>query len=240
MKGIIWKATGPLLLLLLSVSCSSYPSGQTAMDEYASTAKYRVEEHHGYYAVLPRDYGLSTAILFYPGALVDERSYLPLITPLVEAGYPVYVAAMPMDLAVLNPGIGRRIQTENPHAGWALMGHSLGGAVLSLQWQKGRVEGEKMIFLASYPIDSMADDSLQVLALFAELDGLITPLEREDKIQLFPADSRIELIAGANHAGFADYGPQKKDGTATITKEEQWHISDSYILDFLSSGIVNQ
>jgi hypothetical protein len=43
------------------------------------------------------------------------------------------------------------------------------------------------------------------------------------------------VINGGNHAQFGNYGPQKGDGTATVSREEQQAETARLILDFIKS-----
>lgn len=45
-----------------------------------------------------------------------------------------------------------------------------------------------------------------------------------------PAQYQESVIEGGNHAGFGSYGAQSGDGTASISAEEQWEQTVSYIL----------
>ena len=45
-----------------------------------------------------------------------------------------------------------------------------------------------------------------------------------------------EDIEGGNHARFGDYGPQKGDGTAQITPEEQWEETADAVINWLHSS----
>ena len=40
--------------------------------------------------------------------------------------------------------------------------------------------------------------------------------------QYFPENVQICVIPGGSHAGFGSYGPQRGDGEALISPEEQW------------------
>jgi len=43
----------------------------------------------------------------------------------------------------------------------------------------------------------------------------------------------VEVILGGNHAQFGNYGLQKGDGTATITRDEQQDLTVQKILDWI-------
>ena len=55
---------------------------------------------------LARDQGWSAEQIleyFYPGAKVDPRAYVPNLTPLAAAGYPVVVLKLPYNIAFFSP-----------------------------------------------------------------------------------------------------------------------------------------
>ncbi|HKK64779.1 MAG TPA: alpha/beta hydrolase [Clostridia bacterium] len=43
-------------------------------------------------------------LIFYPGGKVANEAYLPFLVMIAEAGYPVFLAKMPLDLAVFRIG----------------------------------------------------------------------------------------------------------------------------------------
>ena len=47
----------------------------------------------------------------------------------------------------------------------------------------------------------------------------------EPEAYIVPSNTRYVVIEGGNHAQFGHYGPQKKDGQASIPKENQWKES---------------
>lgn len=55
----------------------------------------------------------------------------------------------------------------------------------------------------------------------------------EDSLNLLPEDYVLYEILGGNHAQFGWYGPQKNDGTPTISTKIQQDIITDQILDFI-------
>lgn len=66
-------------------------------------------------------------IIFYPDALIEPESYSLWAQTLVEAGYPVYLLKMPLNLAVFAPNRGDTVLSQQPKRKYVLGGHSLGG-----------------------------------------------------------------------------------------------------------------
>ena len=48
-----------------------------------------------------------------------------------------------------------------------------------------------------------------------------------------PADTSVQIIEGGNHAGFGDYGEQKGDGEAQISRAQQQRITADLIRDLI-------
>ena len=51
----------------------------------------------------------------------------------------------------------------------------------------------------------------------------------------WPINSVEYIIPGGNHAQFGDYGNQRGDDIASISKYEQWEITTNKILEWISN-----
>ena len=94
---------------------------------------------------------------------------------------------------------------------WFIGGHSMGGAMAS-SYAAGHQEKVKgLVLLGAYIYGDVAPkDALTVYGtLNADLEKHIDYTDN------------VVIIQGGNHAQFGNYGPQKGDGTATITAQEQ-------------------
>lgn len=162
-------------------------------------------------------------IIFYPGALVDPGSYSPWAETVAEAGYPVYILKMPLDLAVLAPNRGEKVLSEHPNRAYVVGGHSLGGVMASRFSNEHSDKLAGQFFLASYPDEkgSLADKNIPVLSLTAENDRVLNQEAYRKAKQDLPKNTDYQEIAGGNHAGFGSYGAQKGDGKATIKNQNQ-------------------
>ena len=163
-----------------------------------------------------------TGLVFYPGALVDPRAYVPLLTSLAAHGYPVDIVKAPFGIAFLAPGApGAIIGAHRSVTRWVIGGHSLGGVVASSYAAGGHVGVRGLLLWASYPNGSIAGStSLAVTSVSAGNDGLATPARIEASRPDLPPDTVFVVVAGAVHADFGDYGPQRGDGTPTIGRHE--------------------
>lgn len=163
-------------------------------------------------------------LILYPGARVDSEAYAPLALTLAEEGWVVILAQMPLDMAFLRIDAGRVIAQRNPQVrSWYIGGHSLGGAMACscIDRNPGLFEG--LLLLGAYPGDDtdLSDQELDVLSLYGSEDLIASETKISDRRQLLPSDTVYAELIGANHAGFGYYGPQRGDGQATISREQQ-------------------
>lgn len=174
---------------------------------------------------MPATDAQNTGLIFYPGGRVDPRSYAPMARAIAEAGYPVVIVPMPLNLAVF--GIDRAADViaaypEVEH--WAIGGHSLGGSMAAAFTHDNHDLIDGLFLTASYPANSDDLSGFKDLATYsvsATNDGLATPDKIEASRPLLPANTTWMPIQGGNHAQFGYYGDQPGDGQATISREEQ-------------------
>lgn len=174
---------------------------------------------------LPTGDAQTTGLIYYPGGRVDPRSYAPMARAIAEAGYPVVIVPMPLNLAVFGVDRAADVIAAYPQVErWAIGGHSLGGSMAASFIRNNPDEIEGLLLVASYPAGS--DDlsgftNLATHSVSATEDGLATPDEIEASRLMLPAATVWLPIQGGNHAQFGYYGDQPGDGIATISREEQ-------------------
>lgn len=166
----------------------------------------------------PADPGTRTGMIFQPGARVDPRAYVPMLSRIAEAGYTVVIVKQPLQIGFLATGAHRAIIEQHPDIDhWALAGHSLGGVVAPLAVEDTDVDA--LVLWAAYPAGPLdAPEGLVVTSVSGSADGLTTPADIEATRDDLPAETRYVVIDGAVHAYFGDYGPQSGDGTPTISR----------------------
>lgn len=178
-------------------------------------------------------------VIFYPGGRVDARAYAPLMRRIAEGGALAVIVPMPLNLAVLGSRRAGDVIAAYPETDtWVIAGHSLGGAMAAAYADQhpGAVDG--LALLAAYPAgsNSLADDPLRVVSIYATEDGLATVEEVEASRPLLPAGATFVEIEGGNHAGFGSYGAQRGDGTASLPPAEQQAQTAGAILDLLAAA----
>ena len=190
-------------------------------------------------AVTRTDYGWlfdgpgdEAALIFYPGAKVEETAYAPLLRALAERGVDACLLKMPLRMAFFDMDRAEAVRAEHDYARWYVGGHSLGGAVAAICASKHPGDFDGVVLCAAYPTKPL-DEAMTELSLYGSEDGVLDRARLEAGRQYAPAASEEYVIAGGNHAQFGSYGPQRGDGEAAISAEEQW----TRAADFIAAGI---
>ncbi len=177
--------------------------------------------------------GTDTAVIFYPGAKVEYTSYLPLFYRLAERGIDCFLIRMPFDMAFFSieraDGIRKNYEYEN----WYMAGHSLGGAMAAVYASEHLKDLDGLILLAAYPTEKLNGGDFAVLSLYGSEDHILSYGKLENSHVYMPEAFTEICIEGGNHAWFGNYGEQKGDGTAEISREEQQERTAEEILKFV-------
>ena len=174
--------------------------------------------------------GEDKALIFYPGAKVEETAYAPVMKSLAEQGIDCFLIKMPMKLAILGANKADAIRTEYDYENYYLAGHSLGGAMAANYGAKHPEVYAGLFLLAAYPTKDLTKADFSVVFIYGDNDKVLNRDNLKKGFALVPADYQKFEIAGGNHAGFGSYGEQDGDGTATISPEEQWQKTVNIIL----------
>ena len=172
--------------------------------------------------------GTEYAFIFYPGGKVEYTAYLPLLHRLSDSGIDCFLIKMPLNLAVFGQSKASRITDKYQYAKWYIGGHSLGGAMAALYASGHELDG--LILLASY---AMREVDEMTLELYGSEDNILNMDNRKSGDVYLPKGSVIDVIEGGNHAWFGNYGEQKGDGKATITRDEQQEYTVERIKEFI-------
>lgn len=173
-----------------------------------------------------------SAFIFYPGAKVEETAYAPLLRGIASGTMDVCLVKMPFHLAFFDSGAAGRVMEQHSYQRWYIGGHSLGGAMASnyAADRPGAFEG--VILFAAYPTKPLPGDIKEILLVGSE-DKVIRREKIAEGRQYAPEDYTEYTIEGGNHAQFGSYGPQKGDGEALITPEDQVEEAVGIIKDRL-------
>lgn len=214
-----------LLLTLVVVATMIYLRPFTASTDAIAalrgTAEVTVSDTASTISLTPSDTSPSTGLVFQPGARVDPRAYVPLLTELAEQGYLAVIVKQPFNIGFTATGAPGSIIEDHPEVDvWAIGGHSLGGVVASSYAGDHLDQIDGLLLWASYPLDSLAGADLLVTSVSGTQDGLAVPADIEASAAQLPADTTFTPVDGGVHAFFGDYGEQPGDGEPTTSRAD--------------------
>lgn len=202
------------------------------VDEYITSSETVTvtQIYEGYFFDGP---GEDKALIFYPGAKVEDTAYAPMMKSLAEQGVDCFLIKMPMKLAILGANKANNIREKYKYDNYYLAGHSLGGAMAANYASEHLNDYSGLFLLAAYPTKDLTVAQFPVVFIYGDNDKVLNREKLEVGFTLVTNDYQKVEIAGGNHAQFGSYGVQDGDGSATITPEEQWKITVDTILENL-------
>jgi len=236
-----FKVAGATILVLLVLAAAGFYAWTRlatypAFSEAAALAQ-QAQTERGWYVFEPEGEP-SSGFIFYPGGLVDPAAYAPLMQKLSHGGVLAVIAPMPLNLAVFGIARANDVIAAYPSIDtWIIGGHSLGGAMAAEYLKNNPDAIEGVAFLASYPSNStdLTAITAAVVSIYGTEDG-VDGAVFEESLGRLPAGASLKVIDGGNHAQFGNYGPQKGDGIATISRDEQQRLTADAILE-LANGL---
>ncbi|MFN0051581.1 MAG: alpha/beta fold hydrolase [Planctomycetales bacterium] len=183
-------------------------------------------------------------LVFVCGAGVAAEAYAPLLRPLAEAGYAVYVVRLPYRFAPLPSHKdltlerARRVVADHPEIPrWVIAGHSLGGALAGRVAQTSPKAFSALVLIGTtHPKqDDLSNLPMAVTKVLGTQDGVAPREKIEANRRLLPAGTKWIEIEGGNHSQFGHYGHQLFDGQPTITRDAQQALTRSALLAALNS-----
>lgn len=226
-----------LIILTFFLYFNSYSrAGDRALKAMEGSATVKVESiDQGYRFDGP---GTQDAMIYYPGAMVDEKAYAEMMLKLAEQGVDCFLIKMPLHMAFMGREKATGVLDEygNQYEHWYMSGHSLGGAIAAMYTaaHKDRLAGG--IFMAAYSVEPLPD-SLNIATITATRDEVMNWDDYHKNQNNLPENAHEITIEGGNHSQFGDYGLQRGDGEATISPEEQLEqVCDTVLSIIRSSG----
>lgn len=214
------------ILAILTVAFFIYVSDYYRADDVAgavmqSDDTIRVQ---GNLTILTPATPSDTALIFYPGAKVEDTAYLPILEKLRQNGITCVLVKMPFNMAIFDPNAADKVFDALPDIkNWYIGGHSMGGAMASSYAANHKSKVQGLILLGAYIYGDFLPEN--TLTVYGTLNANL-----EEKINY---TENIVIIEGGNHAQFGNYGLQKGDPPAAISSEEQQDIAVKAILDFI-------
>lgn len=175
------------------------------------------------YTFSPKNNEIQRGLVFYQGAKIENISYAPLLYHFAkETNTFCVLVNMPYNFALLD--VNAADNPINKYANikqWYVAGHSLGGLVSSMYAINHLSTIRGLILLASYANANLTTTNLNVALIYGNQDLILNQsIYQKAKSQL-PFNYQEHIIKGGNHAGFAMYGEQERDGLASISQIEQ-------------------
>ena len=200
------------------------------IDNYLSSSEIiKVEKKDdGYFFDGP---GTDNLIIMYPGAKVEYTSYAQLLYNLAGLGIDSYIVKMPFNIAFFGKNKANNIINNYKYENYYVMGHSLGGVVLS-SFVNNRNDISGIIFLASYPNNEI---NIKSLSIYGDNDKALNIKKYNEAKKYFSNNNTEFVIKGGNHSGFASYGEQKGDGERLISNNDQINLTIQEILKFINN-----
>lgn len=240
-----WLRRGFLLWAVVSMSwlANSVRTRGVDDDTLRSSQSITVRDDATTLAFLPAASDGSAALIFICGSGIAAAAYAPLLRPVAEAGYPVFVVKLPYRFAPLESNkqgavdLARGVMAAHPQvAHWVISGHSLGAALAARLARSDATALSAMVLVGTtHPkADDLSFLEMPVTKVYASDDGIAPPERVLANRGLLPRHTRWVEIIGGNHSQFGRYGHQLFDGTATIRREEQETITRSAILDAIA------
>ena len=210
---------------------NDYYRSEVSMEECAAGTECSIEEFSE--GILVDGSGSEDAIIFYPGAKVEYTAYLPLCVKLAEQGVDCFLVEMPFHLAIFGMNKAEKIMDNYEYDNWYMAGHSLGGAFGANYVAENTEDFAGLIMLAAYPTKELVSEDLKVISIYGNKDEVLNMENLEAGKEFVPEHYTEIALEGANHAGFANYGPQEGDGKATMEREKQQEMTVSYIMKMI-------
>lgn len=224
--GLVFSISATFIYLSISYKPLEDANKALKGDETVSVSKI----NNGYIFDGP---GKDTALVFYPGAKVQCEAYAPVMLKLSQNGIDCFLTSMPFNFALFGESRCESFFNSYSYESWILSGHSMGGLVSANYVAKHPEKVKGLVLLAAYPSKTISND-INLLSIYGSNDGCMEKdTYTKDKAN-WPSKSSEFIIEGGNHAQFGDYGNQNGDGTATITKYEQWEITTNKILEWIN------
>lgn len=214
------------IILILTASFFIFVSSYYKADDTALNLMNRedIVDIQDNYILLSPDKPSDTAFILYPGAKVEYTAYIPILEKLRENNITCLLVKMPFNLAVLKPNAADKLFDKVPDIkNWYIGGHSMGGAMASNYAANNKDKFKGLILLGAYIYGDISPKN--AITIYGTLNSSL-----EKNIDY---TENVVIIDGGNHAQFGNYGEQKGDKPATISREDQQNIAVMAILEFI-------
>lgn len=228
----IWVAIGIIFSIYLFYSYQSHGVSEQLLE---SDNQINIICTDDFYLFTPsKEY--KNILIFYPGALVDPKAYVPLCRNVAKSNTKVYIIKMPLRLASKGYNKPKELGlfTDTTKT-YILAGHSQGAKMAAQFVHENPTLIDKLILIgSSHPRDiSLSDSQIPILKIYGSRDGIADEKSILDNKSKLPSNTQFTRIDGANHSQFGYYGFQLGDNCAQISREVQQTDVLKSILEFI-------
>jgi len=195
----------------------------------------KVEQNNDFYLFEPVK-EFKEVLIFFPGAMVDPKAYVPLCRKIADNNIKVYLIKMPWRMASQGYNLPKKLKLfEDTSKTCILAGHSLGAKMAAQFVCENPNLIDKLILIGTtHPRDiSLANSTIPIMKIFGSNDGVADEESIIKNKSKLPVTTKFVKINGANHSQFGYYGFQLGDNSATIDREKQQAETLRHILKFI-------
>lgn len=229
----IWITAGLLFTLWMFYSYESHGVDESL---FQNNTIVKVENTDDYFLFTPKKQ-FKNVVIFYPGAMVETKAYVPLCRKVADNGIQVYLIKMPWRLASKGYNKPKELNLfEDAAKNYILAGHSQGGKMAAqFVYENPKLIDKLILIGTTHPRDiSLAEVEIPILKIYGSNDGVASEKEIFENKSKLPASAKFSRIEGANHAQFGYYGFQLGDDKASISREQQQRETLDEILKFIN------
>ncbi|MDI3319428.1 alpha/beta hydrolase [Pinibacter soli] len=230
----VWITIGTAFTFWLFYSYQSHGIDRRL---FQSNLKVTVDITNAFYLFTPTK-EFRNVFIFYPGAIVDPKAYIPLCRSVSESGIQVYLIKMPWRLASTGYNKPKELDLfSDTTKTYILSGHSQGAKMAAQFVYENLGLVDKLILIGtSHPRDiSLADCKIPILKIYGSKDGIADEKSVLANKSKLPENAKFARIAGANHSQFGFYGFQLGDNRADIERDQQLAETLKNILEFVNN-----
>lgn len=229
----IWITAGVVFTLWLFYSYQSQGVDEKFFDD---SNTIEVENTDDFFSFTPKT-TFKNVFIFYPGAMVDPKAYVPLCRKIAESNIKVYLIKMPWRLASNGYNKPKELQLFNDSSKtYILSGHSQGAKMAAqFVFENPELINKLILIGSTHPKTiSLADSKIPILKIYGSNDGVAEEKSILGNKSKLPKTAKFIKIEGGNHCQFGYYGFQLGDNLATISREKQQAATLKIILEFIN------